>query len=54
MGYKIPRRQIWCDSIGSWLKEMAWVFIVYKIFGDYIEQMVGRPSMPVDGSFDKA
>lgn len=43
--YKIPFRQIWCDSIRSWCKEMAWVFIVMKLFRSDIQQMIGEPEM---------
>lgn len=53
--YKIPRRQIWCTSIGSWLKELTWVFIAHKIWGDYIHQLVGDPmEIPNEGDAGEA
>jgi hypothetical protein len=30
--YKIPRRQVYCDTFGTWLKQMVWIFLVIKLF----------------------
>lgn len=30
--YKIPFRQVYCESLIGWLKEMAWIFFVIKLF----------------------
>ena len=30
--YKIPRRAVYCDTFGSWVKEMIWIFLVLKLF----------------------
>jgi len=40
--YKIPRRQIYCDTFGAWVKEMLWVYIVIKFFKHDIEQRTTR------------
>ena len=35
--YKVPFRDIVCDSIGSWIKECIWVFIIMKVFKNDID-----------------
>ena len=35
--YKIPGRSIICDSIGGWIKEMIWIYIVRKVFKNDID-----------------
>lgn len=30
--YRIPRRSIYCETLGGWVREMVWVFFVIKIF----------------------
>ena len=42
--YKIPFRSIYCDTIGGWIKEMIWVFIVMKIFKSDIESITYNPN----------
>jgi len=29
--YKIPLRQVYCDTLRGWIAEMILIFIVYKI-----------------------
>jgi hypothetical protein len=45
MYYKIPFRQIYCETIRSWIREFVWVFVIYRLYGDYIHQLVGDPDM---------
>ena len=30
--YRVPFRQVYCDTIGSWLKETIWCHLVIKLF----------------------
>ena len=30
--YKIPGRSIVCDTLGGWIHEMLWVYVVMKLF----------------------
>lgn len=38
--YKIPRRQVYCGSVGSWLKTMVWIFGVLKVFKQDVDAIV--------------
>jgi hypothetical protein len=29
---KVPFRQVYCDSVGSWLKAVLWCHVVIKVF----------------------
>lgn len=44
--YKIPGRSIYCDSIGSWVHEMLWVYVVIKLFRNDIEAWMSPPENP--------
>lgn len=37
--YKIPFRLVYCDTLGSWIKEMIWVFVIIKVFKSDIDAM---------------
>jgi hypothetical protein len=30
--FKIPGRQVFCSTLWGWVHEMAWIFIVMKLF----------------------
>ena len=30
--YKIPFRQVYCETLAGWIKEMIWIFFVLKLF----------------------
>lgn len=48
--YKIPGRSIVCDTIPAWIKEMIWVYVVWKVFRSDIEAISPSPVMaPQDG-----
>jgi len=32
--YKIPNRQVYCDSLKYWFSAMIWIFFVIKIWPD--------------------
>lgn len=40
--WKIPRRQVYCATLGGWLREMLWVFVVLKLFRNDIDAIRGR------------
>jgi hypothetical protein len=40
--YKIPNRNIFCDTIGGWIKEMIWVYIIMKIFKNDISAITEK------------
>ena len=45
-GYKIPGRQIYCDTIGGWIREMLWVYVVMKVFRSDIDAITNHSSVP--------
>jgi hypothetical protein len=40
--YKIPGRMIVCDTVGSWIKEMLWVYVIMKVFKTDIAAITGN------------
>ena len=38
--YKIPGRQVYCESIAIWFRELAWIFIVQKLFAQDIDALI--------------
>jgi hypothetical protein len=30
--YKVPGRMIVCDTLGGWLQEIVWCYVVMKVF----------------------
>jgi hypothetical protein len=42
--YKIPGRMIVCDTIGGWLKEMLWIYVIMKIFVEDINAITCKCS----------
>jgi len=38
MKYKIPFRQIYCETLSGWLHEVLWCFVVIPLFQSDIEQ----------------
>lgn len=38
--YKIPGRDIYCETLGGWFKEMLWVYVVRVFFRFDIEKGV--------------
>jgi len=40
--YKIPGRMIVCNTIGGWIKEMLWVYVVMKVFKMDIDAITGH------------
>jgi hypothetical protein len=35
--YKVPGRLIHCDTIGSWIREIIWCYVIMKLFKDDID-----------------
>lgn len=46
--YKIPFRDIYCDTLIGWLKELIWVFVILKIYPTAYDD--GRPIQEVINS----
>lgn len=30
--WKVPRRQVYCHTLRSWIREVLWIFVVLKFF----------------------
>lgn len=30
--WKVPFRQVYCDTFAGWLKSLLWIFVVMKVF----------------------
>lgn len=51
--WKVPFRQVYCESVRQWLKAVAWIFFVMKVFPDAVDLgsdallglYVGHPSL---------
>jgi hypothetical protein len=37
--YKVPGRMIYCSTIGQWIQEILWCYVVMKLFRTDIEGM---------------
>lgn len=44
--YKIPGRDIVCETFSGWVKEMIWVYVVMKVFRADIEAVSEKPENP--------
>lgn len=42
--YKIPRREVYCDTLRSWFHELLWVFLVMKLFRNDISEIGPFPT----------
>ena len=41
--YKIPGRSISCSTLGEWIKEMLWIYVVMKLFANDIDAITTKP-----------
>ena len=46
--YKVPFRMIYCDTIGSWIKETIWCLVIIKIWRDAV---ILQPYLSTDGRY---
>lgn len=44
--FKIPGRDIYCDTIICWAQEMIWVYVIMKCFKRDIEAISCRANCP--------
>lgn len=44
--YKIPGRDVVCETFGGWVKEVLWVYVGMKIFRTDIEAITPKPANP--------
>jgi hypothetical protein len=47
--FKVPFRMIYCDTIGSWIKETIWCFVVIKIWRNAVDL---QPYSHIEGKPD--
>jgi hypothetical protein len=40
--YKVPGRSIVCDTIGGWIQEVLWCYVVMKLFKSDIEAITRK------------
>jgi hypothetical protein len=40
LGYKVPFREVYTDTVRSWAKETIWCHLVLRFFADYVDQMI--------------
>jgi hypothetical protein len=51
--YKVPGRMIVCDSIGSWIQEILWCYVIMKLFKKDIDAITchcGSTAAPTSSS----
>jgi len=41
--YKVPGRSIICSTIGEWIREIIWCYVVMKLFREDIESICPSP-----------
>lgn len=44
--YKVPFRQIYCDSLLGWIREVVWCFVVMKLFRSDIDAITCKSEFP--------
>ena len=47
--YKVPGRMIVCDTIGGWIHEVLWVYVVMKLFDKDLQAITGPVVGPETG-----